>query len=198
MVAVRGVHRRTVVALTTITTAIFSASMYLQLSFLDSCVHSNVLETISNGKTRPDQLPFEAKEHIHRADKSVHAEPVAYNRQQRARILVGIFTADFREERRYRKKFRELFQLHPRACSLADFTTADTLGSNTDTSSCEIIYTFVAGANPHGPTELVDGLLPMLVERPVASRSTDFNDSDMTLLNIRYVRGWEYTIICHL
>jgi hypothetical protein len=44
----------------------------------------------------------------------------------------------------------------------------------------------------------VDGLLPMLVERPVASRSTDFNDSDMTLLNIRYVRGWEYTIICHL
>jgi hypothetical protein len=47
----------------------------------------------------------------------------------------------------------------------------------------EIIYTFVAGVN--GPTETVDGSLPMLA-RPDMSYSA-ICDSDMTLLNIRYV-----------
>jgi hypothetical protein len=192
MVAIARVHRRTVVTLTTIATAISGVSMYLQLSFLDSCVNSNVLETIAKANINiaagPNQLPFEDHTYINE-DFSVPGKHVTHqNRRQRARILLGIFTADFREERRYRKKLRDLFQLHPRVCSLADFTTADSLDSTSLSSSCEIIYTFVAGGNPNGPTELVDDSLPMLVGRPVASHSTDFNDSDMTLLNIRYVR----------
>jgi hypothetical protein len=192
MVAIAGTRRRTVVAMTTIATAISCVSMYLQFSFLDSCVHSNVQESIAMA-TRPNQLLF--KDHIHYNDKSyVPGEPVTHqNHRQRARILLGIFTADFREERRYRKKLRDLFRLHPRVCSLADFTTAhDSLDASLSSSSCEIIYTFVAGGNPNGPAELVDGSLPMLAG-PVASHSTDFNDSDMTLLNIRYVRDWSYS-----
>jgi hypothetical protein len=188
MVVIRGVvHMRTVLA-TAIVTVISFMSLYLQHSFLISFAPSNTLESMA----RKSQLPFEVKEHIHRADKSVHAEPIAHNRRQRARILIGIFTSDFKGEWRYQKRFRDLFQLHPRVCSLADFTTF-----NADPSTCEINYTFVVGANPHGPTELVDGPRPMLVERPVVSHST-YNHPDMTLLNIRYVRGWEYTIICHL
>jgi hypothetical protein len=124
---------------------------------------------------------------------SIPGKPVTQQiPRQRARILLGIFTADIQGENRYRKKFRDLFHLHPRVCSLADFTTADSLDANSLSSFCEIIYTFVAGGNPDGPTELVDDSLPMLAGRPIASTSTDFNDSDMTLLNIRYVREWSY------
>lgn len=183
------VNRRTVVALTTIATAISCVSMFLQLSFLDSCVNSNVLETIAKANikiaTGPNQLPFE--DHLHgNNESSVPGKSGNFqNRRQRARILLGIFTADFREERRYRKKLRDLFQLHPRICSLADFTTANSLDAASLSSPCEIIYTFVAGGNPNGPTELLDDSLPMLAGQPVASYSTDFNDSDMTLLNIR-------------
>jgi hypothetical protein len=185
MMAIAGVHRRMVAALTTIA----CVSLYLQLSFLDSCVNSNVLENIAKSKkkiaTGQNQLLFE--NHTHGSDVSSvpgKPEPVAHQ-NHRARILLGIFTADFREERRYRKKLRDLFQLHPRVCTLTDFTAADSLHASSLSSSCEIIYTFVAGGNPNGPSELVDGSLPMLAGRPVASHSTDFNDSDMTLLNIR-------------
>jgi hypothetical protein len=191
MVAITRVNRRTLVALTTIATAISCVSMYLQLSFLDSCVNSSVLETIARANTNiatgSNQLPLEDHTHVNN-ESSVPGKPVTHqNRRQRARILLGIFTADFREERRYRKKLRDLFQLHPRICSLSEFTAANSLEFTSLSSPCEIIYTFVAGGNPNGPTELVDGSLPMLAERPVASYSTDFNDSDMTLLNIRYV-----------
>jgi hypothetical protein len=191
MVAIARVNRRTVVALTTIATAISGVSMYLQLSFLDSCVNSSVLETsIANAKTKiatgSHRLPIEAHTHVIN-EPSVPGKPATHqNRRQRARILLGIFTADFREERRYRKKLRDLFQLHPRVCSLSDFITANSLDETSLSSPCEIIYTFVAGGNPNGPTELVDGSLPMLAERPVVSYSTDFKYSDMTLLNIRY------------
>jgi hypothetical protein len=186
------VNRRMLVALTTIATTISGVSMYLQLSFLGSCVNSNVLETIARANTKiatgPNRLPFGEFNHINN-ESSVPGKPATHqNRRQRARILLGIFTADFREERRYRKKLRDLFQLHPRICSLSDFTTAKSLDTTSLSSTCEIIYTFVAGGNPNGPTELVDGSLPMLAGRPVVSYSNDFNDSDMTLLNIRYVR----------
>jgi hypothetical protein len=192
MVAIARVNRRTVVALTTIATAISGVSMYLQFSFLDSCVTSNVLETIAsranvNIATGPNQLPYEDLTHVN--NKSSLPGTPSTQQNRRARVLLGIFTADFREERRYRKKLRELFQLHPRICSLSEFTTATSLDAPSLSPPCEIIYTFVAGGNPDGPTELVDGSLPMLAERPVASHSTDFHDSDMTLLNIRYV--WE-------
>ena len=118
-----------------------------------------------------------------------------------ARVVMGIFTADNEEERRYRSKFRQLFKLDPRVCSLAAYQrrNIDTLYNSQKivaptkiTSSgqvveCELIYTFVAGANPHGPTELVVETLdqPFLVNRPVASQSRDFNNEDMTLLNIQ-------------
>jgi hypothetical protein len=98
-------------------------------------------------------------------ESSVPDKPVdQQNRRERARILLGIFSADFQGEIRHRKRFRDLFRLHPRVCSLADFTTAyDSLNDTSlSLSSCEIIYTFVAGGNPNGPAELVDDSLPML------------------------------------
>jgi hypothetical protein len=189
MVAIVGVNRRTVVALTTIATAISGVSMYLQLSFLDSCVTSNVLETIAranvNIATGSNQHSYEDHAHVNNGSSVPGTPSIHQNRRQRARILLGIFTADFREERRYRNKLRDLFQLHPRICSLSEFTTTTSLDAPSLPSPCEIIYTFVAGGNPNGPTELVDGSLAILAKRPVVSYSTDFNDSDMTLLNIR-------------
>jgi hypothetical protein len=197
MVAIALVNRRTVVALMTIATAISGVSMYLQFSFLDSCVTSNVLETIASANvniaTGPNQVPYEAPTHVNNESSVPGTPSTNQNRRQRARVLLGIFTADFREERRYRKKLRKLFQLHPRICSLSEFTTATSLDAPSLSPPCEIIYTFVAGGNPNGPTELVDGSLPMLAERPVASSSTDFHDSDMTLLNIRYVGESNYS-----
>jgi hypothetical protein len=240
--ATTGVHRRTIVALISIGTAISCVSMYLQLSFIVLHVNSIVSEAKLQFATVPDQLPLEIQqlkveastsqaieiektrqeveqavttkteksfeEHLadlrekHREEmeqlrthgndeSSVPGKPVAQqNRRERARILVGIFSADLQGEIRYRKRFRDLFRLHPRVCSLADFTTAyDSLNATSfSLPSCEIIYTFVAGGNPNGPAELVDDSLPMLARRPVASKhSADLNDSDMTHLNIRYV-----------
>jgi hypothetical protein len=169
--------------------AVSFLSIYLQLSLINSC-QQDFLQDIRTGMRRgqPPQHIIEsppASSVINNSpDHSLETTLLHLEQQQgprRARVLFGIFTADFREERRYRKKLRELFALHPRLCFLADFT------SNRP-DACEIVYTFVAGGNPNGLTELLDDSLPMLATKPVPSTSADFNYPDVTLLNIRYVQ----------
>jgi len=101
----------------------------------------------------------------------------------RLRILLGILTADFYNDQAYRRRHRMLFQIwnDPRVCSLPDFKS---LPIN-ERYRCQIIYTFVMGGNPHATPELVDDSRPMLATKPVKGLSTDLNDADVTLLNIR-------------
>jgi Galactosyltransferase len=101
----------------------------------------------------------------------------------RLRILLGILTADFYNDQAYRRRHRMLFQIwnDPRVCSLPDFKS---LPIN-ERYRCQIIYTFVMGGNPHATPELVDDSRPMLATKPVKGMSTDLNDADVTLLNIR-------------
>jgi hypothetical protein len=57
--AITGVHRRTIVALISIATAISCVSTYLQLSFIVFHVNSIVSEANLLSATVPDQLPSE-------------------------------------------------------------------------------------------------------------------------------------------
>jgi hypothetical protein len=105
--------------------------------------------------------------------------------QRPTRVLIGIFSADTNPDLRYRRKFRELFGIDPRVCSLASFINRkNEVGGHIQ---CELIYTFVVGANNDGPTELVDNSFPILVERPIKDEAitADLNNDDMTLLNIK-------------
>jgi hypothetical protein len=116
---------------------------------------------------------------------------------RRLGILVGIFTADdIKNDREYRSRHRKLFTLwnDPRVCNLAEFQIRTT----TQRASCEVIYTFVVGANVTAstPTEWIPQdetdngkrpsnpiLLPSTV--PYNHSSPDLAKNDVTRLNIR-------------
>lgn len=102
-------------------------------------------------------------------------------------MLVGIFTQDVNPDRRYRKKFIELFAIDPRACSLAEYVNGTV--ANGDGIACELIYTIVAGALRYkdGPKEQADDSRPVVMDGMVKSITADFNYPDMTHLNIVYV-----------
>ena len=101
----------------------------------------------------------------------------------RLRVLIGILSADFFNDQVYRKRHRSLFTLwnDPRVCSLPDFKSMPL----SERYICELIYTFVIGANPDASPELVDNSRPFEVDRPITGTSRDLNEPDMTLLNIR-------------
>jgi hypothetical protein len=104
---------------------------------------------------------------------------------RKAKVLMGIVTADVFGEPRYRQAFRDLFSIHPKVCRLTEFRN----GTKSFKDRCELIYTFVLGANvdPEGPTEIVDDSYPVVApfENLRPQHSLDFNESDMTFLNIR-------------
>ena len=101
----------------------------------------------------------------------------------RLRVLVGILSADIFNDQVYRKRHRTLFKLwnDPRVCTLPEFKKKPL----SERYVCELIYTFVIGANPNATPELVDNSRPFEVTRPISGISKDLNEPDMTLLNIR-------------
>jgi Galactosyltransferase len=101
----------------------------------------------------------------------------------RLRVLMGIVSADFFNDQVYRKRHRTLFTLwnDPRVCSLPEFKSKPLA----ERYICELIYTFVIGANPDETPELVDNSRPFEVQRPIKGVSRDLNEPDTTLLNIR-------------
>jgi len=96
------------------------------------------------------------------------------------KTLVGIISSDTRNDATYRKRHRELFDIwkDPRVCSLADW-------QRNPQGDCQLMYTFVVGANPEGPTEIVDDTVPLLYESPMQSAFSDIQQDDVTRLNIR-------------
>lgn len=91
-----------------------------------------------------------------------------------SRILMGIMAAESPELSEYARVQREVFAVHPNACSLKQL-------QETRSSACRIIYTFVIGANEQGSTEIVNDTTPILAS--VTNHS--FAGDDVTLLNIR-------------
>lgn len=116
------------------------------------------------------------------------------------RTLVGIISANNRNDCAYRKRHRELFRIwnDTRVCSLPELKQR----SPHDRSSCQLVYTFVLGANTdaNAPTEIVDNSTGFPLERPtpLPSRWGDVNDEDVTLLNIKYVFVYIICILIHL
>lgn len=105
---------------------------------------------------------------------------------RKTRVLWGFFSGDFKGEEIYRNKLRLLFSMVPdKICSLDRFVT-DHTGTLQD--SCELIYTFVAGALKEGPTERLEGCDNMTLTAPASDEqhvSPDFGSADITLLNIK-------------
>jgi hypothetical protein len=127
-----------------------------------------------NGKDSRQQQPSDKKKSG--ADKN--------RPNKRLKVLFGILSADFFNDRTYRKRHRALFELwnDSRVCSLFVFMES----SVKERERCEVIWTFVVGAGgKDAPPENVSNQRPMLVDRPAAGDSPDWNEPDMTLLNIR-------------
>jgi hypothetical protein len=93
------------------------------------------------------------------------------------KVLFGIFSV-LDDGEPYRNKFRALFLLHPKVCTLGNYQR----NHHSEAAACEYIYAFVLGFNISGPTELVNASRPILVQDPVHVKDT--NKSDMVLLNI--------------
>lgn len=126
---------------------------------------------------------FDKLQHVQVLPDRLKFGPPKHTR--RLRVLFGILTADFKNDETYRKRHRTLFKLwnDKRVCSLPDFKSMPL----EERYECELIYTFVMGANPNATTELVDDSRPFEVTRPVRGTCSDLNEPDTTLLNIRYV-----------
>ena len=127
-----------------------------------------------------------------------------YSNYQRSRTLVGIISADTRNDCTYRRRHRELFQIwnDTRVCSLAQLKAK----SQQDQQRCQLVYTFVIGAastsssnddtaDPNmnknftttTTTLIVDSSIPLYRSSPLSSKFSDVNEDDVTLLNIKYV-----------
>jgi hypothetical protein len=115
---------------------------------------------------------------------NVSTNPIDSRRH--SRVLVGIFSGDFIDDARYRYAFRELFQTHPKVCSLVDFIADEKV----QTGPCELIYTFVLGGNvdENAPTQIVSNssTIPILApKKPKSVHSNDFHEDDIIFLNIK-------------
>jgi hypothetical protein len=135
------------------------------------------------------------------------------NPRPRVKFLLGIFTMDKPFDRTRRDAIRKTYlkfydsaylvvkerdQNRNRICSLQDLQKG-----KVDLHDCQIAYTFVVGANPDGPTDLVETyyhqyqsnnsssydpppppLGVLLVEHPI-SQSGDTLEEDVTYLNMK-------------
>ena len=138
-----------------------------------------------------ESLPIPVEGRRLSRDETVMASPVlpeklrfgANRHNGRLRVLVGILSADFFNDKVYRKRHRALIKLwnDERVCSLPEFKSKPI----DERYVCQLIYTFVIGANPNASPELVDNSRPMEVARPITGQSNDLNEPDMTLLNLR-------------
>ena len=113
-------------------------------------------------------------------------KPNNEGRLRPSRILVGIFSSDSSNDRVYRKRHRQLFELwnDTRVCSLPEFEA-------TQNPNCQLIWTFIMGGNnhdPNAPTEIVNASYPILATKPIQTKQADINRPDVSLLNIRYVQ----------
>jgi hypothetical protein len=99
------------------------------------------------------------------------------------KVLVGILSDDSFNGCTYRKRHKKLLGIwkDARTCSLPDYRS----WKEEQRSKCELIYTFVVGGNPEGPTEIVDNTTALLMPKPVKALRDDINDADVTVLNIR-------------
>lgn len=106
-----------------------------------------------------------------------------------SRTLVGILVDFSKHGKRYRKRFRSLFALHPNVCSIGDLKD-----ESIDTSECELVYTFVVGAGPEesGGMRLQTPFLVPSVQQTCDKvvDQTDCSMSDITLLNIKENMNW--------
>lgn len=96
---------------------------------------------------------------------------------------------------------RQVFSQFPgRVCPLGDFQTKL---SSKERRACQVIYTFVIGVNPSGPTEIVtsgNGAPKLLVKRSDQNFASDIQSEDCTLLNIKYVwtlATWQYSTVLY-
>jgi hypothetical protein len=90
-----------------------------------------------------------------------------------------------------RQEHRQALQKDKRVCVLQDFLQQGKATGNEDipnTTSCEIVYTFVMGGKPKGPRQIVrkDSSLKLII--PQATSGTPV-ENDLLVLNIRYVQA---------
>jgi hypothetical protein len=86
----------------------------------------------------------------------------------------------------FRETFRDLFAIHPAACSLDVFKRF----TEEQRKQCDLIFTFVLGGSNSSRSELVDESFPITIAAPEynsANSESDLGKEDMTFLNIRYV-----------
>jgi hypothetical protein len=138
------------------------------------------------------------------SSSSSSAAPLSGN-FRRSRTLLGIISANTRNDCAYRKRHRKLFQIwnDTRVCSLAELQQKP----EWQRKDCQLVYTFVIGAADDGDdnniTQIVNSTIPLYRSTPLSSKFPDVNEGDITLLNIKYVYaqkqniGWMWCMFFH-
>lgn len=166
-------NRREIIASPFLARIVFGTGVLLSFANLAITLWNITHRTIEYGNHASSQLPM-------------LRSAVVYSKK---RILLGIMSADLPGEIEYRKQFRQLFGIFDaygdsRLCSLAEFRARPA-----DFLECELVYTFVLGGNPNGPTELVNSSMPILVPEETLRHSDggpeDKLMQDMSFLNIK-------------
>jgi hypothetical protein len=118
-------------------------------------------------------------------NSNVHAQP----ERKHPRTLMGIFSSDSYNDATYRGRHRKLMNeiwKDSRVCAVHQF-----VHNSTVRSQCQLLYTFVIGANPNpdAPMELLEDTPshPLTLPKMDAPTRDDVNREDVTLLNIRSV-----------
>lgn len=102
--------------------------------------------------------------------------------QKPGRFLMGIFTISKERERRdLIRKALAMYQ-DSRICSLG---STDGNLPTAPADGCELIYTFVFGANPEGPTQVLGNSSLPVITKPPADFDASLEPNDITFLNIK-------------
>jgi hypothetical protein len=102
--------------------------------------------------------------------------------QQPARFLMGIFT--IAKERERRDLIRNALAMYQdrRICFLG---SRDGNLPPAPADHCELIYTFVFGANPKGPTQVLGNESGPVITTPPSGFEASVEPNDITFLNIK-------------
>ncbi len=103
-------------------------------------------------------------------------------KQKPARFLMGIFTVE-KEQKRRNLIRRALAMYHDkRICSMGSTNGAL---PPAPADRCELIYTFVFGANPDGPTQVLGNFSGPVITTPPEEFKDSREPNDITFLNIK-------------
>ena len=169
-----------------------SVVVILNVQVLLLPIHNHDLHHSHSQQIKQDFVRHSSQKRVAPYSSYTTTKTTTIGHPKRSRTLLGIISADTRNDCSYRKRHRDLFQLwnDTRVCSLPEL---ETMTTSQQQQRCQLVYTFVIGAGdlsdktqPHPPPPMiVDNRTRLYRRTPLQSKFPDVNQDDVTRLNIR-------------